>query len=115
MHTSLGRLLPARFRDSWMHFFDTFTDTLELDLATVEPSIAGPRRPQDRIPLRQSKELFQQHLSETLAGSRVRVQRLAQQAGGQVGRDTQTWNVRNIRWQGEQLVQRWIFASDSPS
>ncbi len=44
-----------------------YTDTLELDLATVVPSIAGPRRPQDRIPLRQSKALFEQHLQETLA------------------------------------------------
>ena len=30
----------------------TYSQTLELDLATVEPSIAGPKRPQDRIPLR---------------------------------------------------------------
>jgi aconitate hydratase len=44
-----------------------YTDTLELDLSTVEPSLAGPRRPQDRIPLRQSKQNFEQHLSETLA------------------------------------------------
>ena len=29
-----------------------FTDTLELDLGTVEPSLAGPKRPQDRVPLR---------------------------------------------------------------
>ncbi|MFN2586973.1 MAG: aconitate hydratase AcnA [Actinomycetota bacterium] len=29
----------------------TFTETLELDLSTVEPSVAGPRRPQDRVPL----------------------------------------------------------------
>jgi aconitate hydratase len=29
----------------------TFSDTIELDLATVEPSIAGPKRPQDRIAL----------------------------------------------------------------
>src|SRR3989304_4394909 len=29
----------------------SFTDTVELDLATVEPSLAGPKRPQDRIPL----------------------------------------------------------------
>jgi aconitate hydratase len=29
-----------------------FSQTIELDLATVEPSIAGPKRPQDRIPLR---------------------------------------------------------------
>jgi aconitate hydratase len=28
-----------------------FSDTLELDLSTVEPSIAGPKRPQDRVPL----------------------------------------------------------------
>ena len=27
----------------------TYTDTLELDLATVEPSLAGPKRPQDRV------------------------------------------------------------------
>jgi aconitate hydratase len=44
-----------------------YTDMLELDLSTVEPSLAGPRRPQDRIPLRQSKQNFEQHLSETLA------------------------------------------------
>jgi aconitate hydratase len=36
----------------------TFTDTLALDLADVEPSIAGPRRPQDRVPLRDAKEAF---------------------------------------------------------
>ncbi|MBM4194841.1 MAG: aconitate hydratase AcnA, partial [Gemmatimonadetes bacterium] len=33
----------------------TFTDTLELDLGTVVPSLAGPKRPQDRIPLTQVK------------------------------------------------------------
>src|SRR5690606_21034207 len=33
-----------------------FSDTLELDLSTVEPSIAGPGRPQDRIPLRKAKQ-----------------------------------------------------------
>ena len=30
----------------------TFDELLELDLASVEPSVAGPRRPQDRVPLR---------------------------------------------------------------
>ncbi len=35
-----------------------FTETLELDLASIEPSIAGPKRPQDRVPLTQSKENF---------------------------------------------------------
>ncbi|MDX6652303.1 MAG: aconitate hydratase [Solirubrobacterales bacterium] len=36
----------------------TFSDTLELDLGDVEPSIAGPRRPQDRVPLREAKDAF---------------------------------------------------------
>ncbi|HEX2207870.1 MAG TPA: aconitate hydratase AcnA [Longimicrobium sp.] len=39
-----------------------FTDTLVLDLNTVEPSIAGPRRPQDRIPLSKAKKAFKQAL-----------------------------------------------------
>ncbi len=37
-----------------------YTDTLELDLGAVEPSVAGPRRPQDRIPLAAVKESFVQ-------------------------------------------------------
>jgi aconitate hydratase len=35
-----------------------FTDTLSLDLAMVEPSIAGPKRPQDRIALRDAADNF---------------------------------------------------------
>ena len=34
-------------------------ETLELDLATVEPSLAGPKRPQDRVSLKQAKSGFQ--------------------------------------------------------
>jgi aconitate hydratase len=40
-----------------------FTDTLELDLGTVEPSLAGPKRPQDRVPLARMKDAFRQALS----------------------------------------------------
>jgi len=40
----------------------TFTDTLELDLATVVPSIAGPKRPQDRVSLTESKQGFRMAL-----------------------------------------------------
>src|SRR6187399_522825 len=36
-----------------------YTDVLELDLATVEPSLAGPSRPQDRVPLRTAKSAYQ--------------------------------------------------------
>jgi aconitate hydratase len=35
-----------------------FTDTLSLDLGAVEPSLAGPKRPQDRVPLSKAKESF---------------------------------------------------------
>ena len=35
-----------------------YTDVLELDLATVEPSLAGPKRPQDRVPLRTAKDTY---------------------------------------------------------
>ncbi|MDT7933198.1 MAG: aconitate hydratase AcnA [Sphingomonadaceae bacterium] len=40
-----------------------FTDMLELDMGTVEPSLAGPRRPQDRVPLTQVDESFAADLS----------------------------------------------------
>ena len=38
-----------------------YTDVLELDLSTVEPSLAGPSRPQDRVPLRVAKSTYQTH------------------------------------------------------
>ena len=42
-----------------------YTDKLELDLASVEPTLAGPKRPQDRVPLRQSKAAFEKSLEGT--------------------------------------------------
>jgi aconitate hydratase len=39
-----------------------FTDTLELDLSTIEPSVAGPMRPQDRVEVRNVKGAFQKAL-----------------------------------------------------
>lgn len=46
LHSWLGRFFPARFRESWMHFFDTFVETLEITkhrraLATVLLCTAG--------------------------------------------------------------------------
>jgi aconitate hydratase len=40
-----------------------YSDTLELDLREVEPSLAGPRRPQDRVPLRAARERFHEALA----------------------------------------------------
>ena len=41
-----------------------FTSALELDLSTVEPSLAGPRRPQDRVPLARAAEGFADALAD---------------------------------------------------
>ena len=43
-----------------------FTDTLTLNLKNVEPSLAGPRRPQDRVPLKNSKKVFRESLKNFL-------------------------------------------------
>jgi aconitate hydratase len=40
-----------------------FTDSVELDLSTVEPSLAGPKRPHDRVALSQMKTAFRQALT----------------------------------------------------
>ena len=44
-----------------------YSDTLELDMSAVEPSLAGPKRPQDRIPLAEVKRDFQVAFSDQLA------------------------------------------------
>jgi aconitate hydratase len=43
-----------------------YTSTVELDLSTVEPSLAGPKRPQDRVSLRQARVKFEQALEVML-------------------------------------------------
>jgi len=40
-----------------------FTDSLELNLADVEPSLAGPKRPQDRVPMKDLKTAFRKSLT----------------------------------------------------
>ncbi|HXT79256.1 MAG TPA: aconitate hydratase AcnA [Acetobacteraceae bacterium] len=43
-----------------------FTDTLELDLSTVQPSLAGPKRPQDRVSLKDAATAFKGELTKGL-------------------------------------------------
>ena len=45
-----------------------YSDVISLDLGTVEPSLAGPKRPQDRVPLHTAKSAFSSTLKEMLAG-----------------------------------------------
>ncbi|MCB9378461.1 MAG: aconitate hydratase AcnA [Holophagales bacterium] len=61
-----------------------YTDTLELDLGEVEPALAGPRRPQDRVALGKVKESFLAELPNLAA---ARAAKAAQPAVG--------------RWEGE--------------
>jgi aconitate hydratase len=68
-----------------------YSDTLSLDLATVEPSLAGPRRPQDRVPLHDAKASFATALKELQAAKPAKkkasaslpvVERFANEGGG---------------------------------
>ena len=51
----------------------TYSDTLELDLGDIEPSLAGPKRPQDRVPLHGAKDAFRGALAD-LVGQDVEEQ-----------------------------------------
>ncbi|HKT09059.1 MAG TPA: aconitate hydratase AcnA [Gemmatimonadaceae bacterium] len=65
-----------------------FSDTIELDLGTVEPSLAGPKRPQDRVPLAKSKGMFAEALQselERLGGSQAPASSLGNGGSGGVG------------------------------
>jgi aconitate hydratase len=43
-----------------------FSDTLELDLGSVEPSLAGPKRPQDRVPLSTTRKVYRTSLVDMI-------------------------------------------------
>ena len=59
-----------------------FTDTLHLDMNEVEPSLAGPRRPQDRVPLGQVPKVFEELLALQTATIATDVERLEDEGGG---------------------------------
>jgi len=49
----------------------TYSDTLELDLSTVEPSLAGPKRPQDRVALSDAAASFLEELRDQARGKQT--------------------------------------------
>jgi aconitate hydratase len=67
-----------------------FNDLLELDLSTVEPSVAGPRRPQDRVPVGDVSKVFRAAYPAKFDGQPVpseddhEIDRLAGEGGGPV-------------------------------
>ncbi|MFZ1134869.1 MAG: aconitate hydratase AcnA, partial [Candidatus Korobacteraceae bacterium] len=67
----LVTLVEAYYKEQGLfHTVDTpeaeYTDVMDLDLATVEPSIAGPKRPQDRVALSAAAESFEKALPSLL-------------------------------------------------
>jgi aconitate hydratase len=67
--TETIELVDAYAREQGMFHADgsedpTFSEALELDLGEVVPSIAGPKRPQDRVPLAQAKQAFLEAMEE---------------------------------------------------
>jgi len=74
----LVRLVEAYTKEQGLFRTDAtpdpvFSDTIELDLAQVEPTVAGPKRPQDRVALREAKSSFRKAL-EGVPEKHVQVQ-----------------------------------------
>ncbi len=70
----------AKAQGMWRHHNDPdpiFTDTLELDIESVEPSLAGPKRPQDRVAVVQATAAFQKELPNLNTGPVKESERIA--------------------------------------
>jgi aconitate hydratase len=71
------RRVEAYFKEQGLFHTPTapepvFSDTLDLDLATVEPSLAGPSRPQDRVALADVKKTFAEALPNLLVKGKTK-------------------------------------------
>ncbi len=71
-----------------------FTDTMELDLSTVQPSLAGPKRPQDRVLLKDVKTSWNKELTDVFGKKEpteaVNVGRWASEGGNTSGKPVNT-------------------------
>jgi aconitate hydratase len=81
----------AREQGLWRHDGAAdamYSETLELDMSTVEPSIAGPKRPQDRIALSAADSTYRKHL-ETATATR------AEGGSAAVSADGESYDLRD--------------------
>jgi aconitate hydratase len=62
----------------------TYTDVADLDLASVEPSVAGPKRPQDRVSLFQTKKSFEEALPGLIKPKKKATSASSPDAAGQI-------------------------------
>lgn len=72
--TELVNLVEAYYKEQGLFHTESspsprFSSTLQLDLGDVVPALAGPRRPQDRIPLTDVQQTFRRELSSLRTGS----------------------------------------------
>ncbi|HET7225472.1 MAG TPA: aconitate hydratase AcnA, partial [Candidatus Eisenbacteria bacterium] len=72
-----------------------FTDTLALDLADVEPSLAGPKRPQDRVALAEMKSAFRRSLSAPVKERGYGLAPGELEAHAEIGTDGQRADLRH--------------------
>jgi aconitate hydratase A / 2-methylisocitrate dehydratase len=82
-----------------------FTDSIELDLGTVEPSLAGPKRPQDRVPLSKSKAMYREALAADLAKIGAKATATAPSAVAVAEEDDQQGGVK-VDYNGESFTLR---------
>jgi len=97
----------ARAQGMWREDGDQdaeYTDILELDLDDVEPSLAGPKRPQDRIALSNAKNKFLEVCTEMTADrDGTEESRFADEGGGTaVGHDTP--GVAEVEYKGQKFT-----------
>ncbi|MDM8004999.1 MAG: aconitate hydratase AcnA, partial [Phycisphaerae bacterium] len=83
-----------------------FSDTLELDMSTVEPCLAGPRRPQDRVPLTAMKRQWLQDLTKVYGQSNTSNEPIPNSWETEGGHPASEPNQRNgvgVEWNGRRF------------
>ncbi|MCU0685232.1 MAG: aconitate hydratase AcnA [Polyangiaceae bacterium] len=94
------RLVEAYFREQHMFGLEgmaevVYSDGLELDLATVKPSLAGPKRPQDRVELAQSKAAWRRSL-EAMQQAATPKKKAALPAAAAEGEEALGYDVKTL-------------------
>ncbi|MEO8606768.1 MAG: aconitate hydratase AcnA [Chloroflexota bacterium] len=74
--------------------YPEFTDTLEIELGSIEPSLAGPKRPQDRVTLAQMQKNFQSALIAPVSSGGYGLETSDLNTRAAVNVDTQTQNQK---------------------
>jgi aconitate hydratase len=85
----------------------TYSESIELDLASIEPSLAGPKRPQDRVSLKHAKSGFQSALSSMLGAAS------AAKTGAEAGGSAQV--SANGRAAAAMASEGGVAVADAPS